>query len=120
MGGTSATRQASLDVLKRELDDLRKRGAALTKKQEEQKPTGTPAETTPAVFDSKMKDSAVSSLQRIGGGGGAFGGDPLIELNRAQLKEQKEQTAVLKQIVQKKSGYVEALMPDGSYARFTS
>jgi hypothetical protein len=92
----------------------------LTKKQEEQRQGATPAETTPTVFDSKMKDSAVSSLQRIGGGGGAFGGDPLIELNRAQLKEQKEQTSVLKQIVQKSSGgYVKALMPDGSMATFS-
>jgi hypothetical protein len=57
--------------------------------------------------DNGMKDMAVASLQKIGGGGGAFGGDPLIQLNKAQLEQQKEQTAVLKQIVKKSnpSGY---------------
>jgi hypothetical protein len=37
----------------------------------------------------------VSSLQRIGGGGGAFGGDPLLKTNEAQLKAQEETNRLL-------------------------
>jgi hypothetical protein len=37
----------------------------------------------------------VSSLQRIGGGGGAFGGDPLLKTNEAQLKAQQETNRLL-------------------------
>jgi hypothetical protein len=108
MGGTSETTQQAIDGLKRELEDLRKKGEALTKKQEEQKATATPPETTPAVFDTKLKDSAVSSLQRIGGGGGAFGGDPLVMIGKSQLKESQEQTVLLRDIASGKTyqGYV--------------
>jgi len=51
-----------------------------------------------------MNDVAVSSLQRIGGGGGAFGGDPLLGVNEAQLSEQKQQTKLLNQIYTSFSG----------------
>jgi len=51
-----------------------------------------------------MKDVAVSSLQRIGGGGGAFGGDPLLGVNEAQLSEQKQQTKILQQVYTSLSG----------------
>jgi hypothetical protein len=51
-----------------------------------------------------MKETAVSSLQRIGGGGGAFGGDPLLGVNEAQLSEQKQQTKLLNQIYTSFSG----------------
>jgi hypothetical protein len=37
----------------------------------------------------------ISSLQRIGGGGGAFGGDPLLKTNEAQLKAQQETNRLL-------------------------
>jgi len=37
----------------------------------------------------------ISSLQRIGGGGGAFGGDPLLKTNEAQLKAQEETNRLL-------------------------
>jgi hypothetical protein len=51
-----------------------------------------------------MKETAVSSLQRIGGGGSAFGGDPLLGVNEAQLSEQKQQTKLLNQIYTSFSG----------------
>ena len=38
----------------------------------------------------------VSSLQRIGGGGGAFGGDPLVKLNQEQLQVQKDTYVLLR------------------------
>lgn len=66
-----------------------------------------------------MKDVAVSSLQRIGGGGGAFGGDPLLKVSVDQLSEQKQQTALLKQLVKNPSGSVSALMPNGAVAVFS-
>lgn len=67
-----------------------------------------------------MKDVAVSSLQRIGGGGGAFGGaDPLLRASQDQLIEQKQQTSLLRQLVKNPSGSVSALMPNGTVAVFS-
>jgi hypothetical protein len=51
-----------------------------------------------------MNDVAVSSLQRIGGGGGAFGGDPLLKVSEDQLSESKQQTKLLNQIYTSFSG----------------
>lgn len=66
-----------------------------------------------------MKGVAVSSLQRIGGGGVAFGGgDPLLKASQDQLFEQKQQTAILRQLVRNPSGFVSALMPSGETAKF--
>jgi hypothetical protein len=45
-----------------------------------------------------MQD-AVSSLQRIGGGGGAFRNDPLVRINEQQLAEQKKSNAIWQQIL---------------------
>ena len=54
------------------------------------------------VLGSKVKSMSggrasegISSLQRIGGGGGAFGGDPLLKTNEAQLKAQEETNRLL-------------------------
>jgi hypothetical protein len=54
------------------------------------------------VLGSKTKSSraggaseGISSLQRIGGGGGAFGGDPLLKTSEAQLKAQQETNRLL-------------------------
>ncbi|NBV40910.1 hypothetical protein EBR77_03625 [bacterium] len=66
----------------------------------------------------KQAQDAISSLQRIGGGGGAFGGDPMLKLAQDQLSEQKQQTAVLRQIAKNPSGFVSALMPNGQVAVF--
>lgn len=44
-------------------------------------------------------EQAVSSLQRIGGGGGAFRGDPLLRINEQQLAEQKKTNAIWQQIL---------------------
>lgn len=41
-------------------------------------------------------DAGVSSLQRIGGGGGAFGGDPLVKINQEQLQVQKDTYVLLR------------------------
>jgi hypothetical protein len=38
----------------------------------------------------------VSSLQRIGGGGGAFGGDPMVKINQEQLQVQKDTYVLLR------------------------
>jgi len=43
----------------------------------------------------------VSSLQRIGGGGGAFGGNPLLNINQKQLDQSKMQTEILKNLDKK-------------------
>jgi hypothetical protein len=121
MGEMSIENKLLIEQLQKELEEYRKRGEALVKK-DEQPQGGKTSEKGTAVFDSKLKDSAVSSLQRIGGGGGAFGGDPLLELNRQQLKEQKESNSTLKQIAQSTSpkGYASFLMPSGETAVFTN
>lgn len=46
---------------------------------------------------SAMAGSAVSSLQRIGGGGGAFGGDPLANAITKQTKATEENTKAVKE-----------------------
>jgi signal transduction histidine kinase len=121
MGDMSIENKLLIEQLQKELEEYRKRGEALVRK-DEQPQGGKTSEKGTAVFDSKLKDSAVSSLQRIGGGGGAFGGDPLLELNRQQLKEQKESNSTLKQIAQSTSpkGYASFLMPSGETAVFTN
>jgi hypothetical protein len=66
-----------------------------------------------------MKDVAVSSLQRIGGGGAAFGSsDPLLKASQDQLSEQKQQTAILKQLVKNPSGYILSVSQNGQEAVF--
>ena len=45
---------------------------------------------------SAMSGAAVSSLQRIGGGGGAFGGDPLVNAMSKQTKAVEENTKAVK------------------------
>jgi len=66
-----------------------------------------------------MKDVAVSSLQRIGGGGVAFGGgDPLLKASQDQLFESKQQTNLLRQLVKNPSGYVTATDQYGNVAVF--
>jgi hypothetical protein len=40
-------------------------------------------------------EAGISSLQRIGGGGGAFGGDPLLKTSEAQLRAQEETNRIL-------------------------
>jgi hypothetical protein len=122
MGGMSDVTKIKIDAETAKLEELRKIGEALVKQAEGTTTTGKATEGTTPVFDSKLKDSAVSSLQRIGGGGGAFGGDPLLELNRQQLKEQKESNSTLKQIAQSTSpkGYASFLMPSGETAVFTN
>jgi hypothetical protein len=121
MGEMSIENKLLIEQLQKELEEYRKRGEALVKKDEEankdKKDGGKPP-----VFDSKLKDSAVSSLQRIGGGGGAFGGDPLLELNRQQLKEQKESNSTLKQIAQSANpkGYASYMAPSGEMVVFTN
>ncbi|WP_290608870.1 hypothetical protein, partial [Janthinobacterium sp.] len=66
-----------------------------------------------------MKDVAVSSLQRIGGGGVAFGGaDPLLKASQDQLFEQKQQTTLLRQLVRNPSGYILSVSPNGQEAVF--
>jgi hypothetical protein len=47
---------------------------------------------------SAMSGAAVSSLQRIGGGGGAFGGDPLANAITKQTKATEENTKAVKAI----------------------
>lgn len=47
---------------------------------------------------SAMKETAVSSLQRIGGGGGAFGGDPLLKASQEQVTEQKKTNTYLAKV----------------------
>lgn len=49
----------------------------------------------------KSGAEAVSSLQKIGGGGGAFGGNPLLNINQKILDESKMQTGVLKNVDKK-------------------
>jgi hypothetical protein len=44
-----------------------------------------------------MSGAAVSSLQRIGGGGGAFGGDPLANAITKQTKATEENTKAVKE-----------------------
>ena len=46
---------------------------------------------------SAMSGAAVSSLQRIGGGGGAFGGDPLANAITKQTKATEENTKAVKE-----------------------
>ena len=121
MGGMSDVTKIKIDTEMAKLEELRKRGEALVR-QEGGTTTGKATEKTTPVFDSKMKESAVSSLQRIGGGGGAFGGDPLLELNRQQLKEQKESNSTLKQIAQSTNpkGYASYQAPSGETIVFTN
>jgi hypothetical protein len=47
----------------------------------------------------KGVSDGVSSLQRIGGGGGVLGGDPLLKTNEAQLKAQQETNKLLSEMV---------------------
>jgi hypothetical protein len=51
------------------------------------------------VLGGKVKkgraSEGISSLQRIGGGGGAFGGDPLLKTSEAQLRAQEETNRLL-------------------------
>ena len=47
----------------------------------------------------KAGQAAISSLQKIGGGGGAFGGDPLVQNSDKQVKLQEEANAMWKQLV---------------------
>lgn len=44
-------------------------------------------------------EQAVSSLQRVGGGGGAFRGDPILRINEQQLAEQKKANSIWQQIL---------------------
>ena len=53
----------------------------------------------PAGGKSKGGQEAISSLQKIGGGGGAFGGDPLVQNSDKQVKLQEEANAMWKQLV---------------------
>jgi hypothetical protein len=55
----------------------------------------------PSVQSSKTASDAVSSLQRIGGGGGSFGADPLLNVNQKQLDQSKMQTDILKNVDKK-------------------
>jgi hypothetical protein len=55
----------------------------------------------PVVTSPKTASDAISSLQKIGGGGGSFGSDPLLNVNQKQLDESKKQTDIWKSIDQK-------------------
>jgi hypothetical protein len=48
---------------------------------------------------------AVSSLQKIGGGGGGIGSDALLDVNKRQLEESKKQTDTFKRIEQRFGRY---------------
>jgi hypothetical protein len=55
----------------------------------------------PAGAKSKAGQEAISSLQKIGGGGGAFAGDPLLRNSDKQVKLQEEANAMWKQVIDK-------------------
>jgi hypothetical protein len=55
----------------------------------------------PVVTSSKNASDAVSSLQKIGGGGGGLGLDALLDVNKRQLEESKKQTDTFKRIEQR-------------------
>lgn len=51
----------------------------------------------PKIKETKTREAeGISSLQRIGGGGGAFGGDPMLKLAQDQLNEQKQTNNILR------------------------
>ena len=56
---------------------------------------------SPVVTSSKNASDAISSLQKIGGGGGGLGLDPLLNVNQKQLDEQKKQTDIWQDISKK-------------------
>jgi hypothetical protein len=56
---------------------------------------------SPVFSSSKTASDAVSSLQKIGGGGGSFGADPLLNVNQKQLDQSKMQTDILKNVDKK-------------------
>jgi hypothetical protein len=64
-------------------------------------PQGKGTALNPVVTSPKTASDAISSLQRIGGGGGGLGIDPLLNVNQKQLDEQKKQTDIWKNIDQK-------------------
>jgi len=59
------------------------------------------------VLGAKAKTStekgaeAISSLQKIGGGGGGYGANPLLNVNQKQLDQSKMQTDILKNVDKK-------------------
>jgi hypothetical protein len=55
----------------------------------------------PAGAKSKGGQEAISSLQKIGGGGGAFAGDPMLRNSDKQVKLQEEANAMWKQVIDK-------------------
>jgi hypothetical protein len=54
---------------------------------------------SPQAKKEKAGEAAISSLQKIGGGGGAFGGDPLLRNSEKQVKLQEEANAMWKQVI---------------------
>ena len=62
---------------------------------------GTTLGTPEATAKQTGADSAISSLQRIGGGGGAFGGDPMLKNSDKQTALQEKMVALMEE--QKKS-----------------
>jgi hypothetical protein len=64
-------------------------------------PEGKGTALNPIVTTPKTASDAISSLQRIGGGGGGLGLDPLLNVNQRQLDESKKQTDIFKNIEQK-------------------
>ena len=59
------------------------------------------AKTRTSTGGGGMGAQAISSLQKIGGGGGSFGGNPLLNINQKQLDQSKEQTQLLKNVDKK-------------------
>jgi hypothetical protein len=96
---SEATRQ-SLQEYGDELKRLAQTGEPA--KQAVQDITGTGTLGAPRArkeAEGRGLQDAVSSLQRIGGGGGAFRNDPLVRINEQQLAEQKKSNAIWQQIL---------------------
>ena len=96
---SEATRQ-SLQEYGDELKRLAQTGEPA--KQAVQDITGTGTLGAPRArkeAEGRGLQDAVSSLQKIGGGGGAFRNDPLVRINEQQLAEQKKSNAIWQQIL---------------------
>lgn len=88
MGEMSDEDKKKLKELKDQLEELRIVGAEAVRRDEASRTEATAGGVLP--FTGRPAEPVVSSLQRIGGGGGSFGGvtqDPLLRANEKQVTE---------------------------------
>lgn len=99
MEGMSEEDKAKLGSIKTFIDDLQKVGEEVAKKTEAL-PVTEPFAPKVEPLKTSAAQEAVSSLQRIGGGGGAFTGfDPLLANAEKQLKEQEKTNKYFQELI---------------------